>query len=282
MINALTVDVEDWYQTNGLDIPVKQWDGFEDRIVGSTMRLLSLLDRHNIKATFFILGCVARKHPRLIKAIDSKGHEIGSHGGWHQLLSRLTLEQFREDLLFSKDVLEQITGKPVVMYRAPSWSIDNERLDYLTQLSECGFTLDSSIQPFRTPLSGMKDAPVTPFYPVVRGQQLSMLEVPTSVLDIKGLRIPFSGGFYLRAMPYAFTAAAMKRLNRTRPAMIYIHPWELDPEMPRLKVPKHIAFVQYYRVASTERKLTNLLTQFKFSTLGELVANEDYPAVRLS
>lgn len=281
MLNALTVDVEDWYQTNGLDIPIERWPDYEDRVVKNTIRVLDLLDEFTTRGTFFVLGCVAEKQPQLIADIVKRGHEIGSHGGWHRLLTRLNLAEFRKDVLYSKRVLEEIVNKPVTMYRAPSWSIGPAQYPMLKILCELGFTLDSSIQPFHTPLSGIKGAPIRPFRPVVGGEELDILEFPSTVFSVGAGTIPFSGGFYLRAMPYAFIRRALRRINRIRPGMVYVHPWEFDPEQPRLQAPPLIRLAQYYRLQAMEPKLRKLLQDFKFAPLSEVTANQSYERIVL-
>lgn len=285
-MNALTIDVEDWYHTNGLDMPADTWDRCEDRVVRNTVKVLDLLDEYGVKGTFFVLGCVASHHPELVKDIAGRGHEIGSHGGWHQMLTRMSPEQFREDLLYSKAVLEQVTGKTVTMFRAPSWSITPDNYRVLDILQEEGFTVDSSFQPFETPLSGIKNAPRMPFHPIVNGKRLGLVEFPSTVYSFGPWTVPFSGGFYLRAMPLAFIIKALKAVNAKGPGMIYLHPWEFDPEQPKvdIRLSPMIRLAQYYRLNATERKLRKLLSLFPFCPLGELIhsKNSNYPSVKLS
>jgi polysaccharide deacetylase family protein (PEP-CTERM system associated) len=277
MQNALTVDVEDWYMTNGLDIDPSRWHEFEERVVPNTLELLELFEAYGVKATFFILGCVAERYPSLVEQIARKGHEIGSHGGWHRLLTTLTLDQFREDLRYSKRVLENISGRIVRLYRAPSWSVVPERYEVLRILKEEGFDCDSSMQPFRTPISGAFGTPHEPFEPVLGGKLVGVVEFPPTVLKLASVTIPFSGGFYLRAVPYPIVQFALKRVNRTRPGMIYVHPWEIDPDPPRIQASAFIRFIQYYRLAGTKRKLERLLKDFSFAPLGSLLHDRPYP-----
>ncbi|MCZ8512622.1 DUF3473 domain-containing protein [Paenibacillus filicis] len=283
MLNALTVDVEDWYMTSDFDIPHQEWHRFEDRVAGSTRMLLELFEKYEVKGTFFILGCVASRHPELVAEIAGRGHEIASHGYWHRMLTRLSEEEFREDLRLSKRLLEEISGSPVTMFRAPSWSIAKDRFHYLRIMEEEGFHCDSSLQPFRTPLSGVDGAPLEPFMPVVNGRKLELLEFPPTVLQMKGIRMPFSGGFYLRVLPYPFIRQALRSVNRTRPGMIYIHPWEVDPDQPRLPGSPLVRLSHYYRLRSTLGKLERLLQDFEFVPLGKLLepSKDSYPAVAL-
>ncbi|BAU29709.1 polysaccharide deacetylase family protein (PEP-CTERM system associated) [Aneurinibacillus soli] len=282
MKNALTVDVEDWYMTSDFHFDVSTWDTFEDRVVQNTMQLLELFSYYQVKGTFFILGCVAEKHPTLVEEIARRGHEIGSHGGWHQMVNSMSIEQFHEDLLYSKHILEGITGQNVQLYRAPSWSITPERYEVLRILANEGFVCDSSLQPFRTPLSGIKGAPHTPFIPVLNGEALSLLEFPPVVLKKGGVTFPFCGGFYLRALPTSFLTWALRQVNRTRLGMIYVHPWEVDTEQPRLKTSPLIRFVHYYNLGTTRRKLERLLQEFSFTTLGELIASQTFSPIALT
>lgn len=282
MQNALTVDVEDWYQTNDFNFPVSDWQQYEDRVVANTLRIVELLSRFQVRGTFFILGSIAEKHPDLVEEIARNNHEIGSHGGWHRLLHELSEEQFREDLRYSKRVLEEITGRKVVWFRAPSWSIAKGRFEVLRILREEGFTGDSSVQPFRTPLSGISGAPEYPFAPVLDGKSLDLLEFPSTVLKMSCLTIPFSGGFYLRAMPYWFIAWALRRVNRRQPGMIYVHPWEIDTEQPRLMTSPLIQLAHYYNLHTTWGKLERLLRDFTFLPLSEIMEKGKYPEVHLS
>jgi polysaccharide deacetylase family protein (PEP-CTERM system associated) len=241
-----------------------------------------MLDKHRVKATFFVLGCVAQKHPELIRSIAHGGHEVGSHGVWHQMLRELTLEEFREDLRESRRIIEGITGKEVTLYRAPSWSVTSDRYEVLNVLSEEGFICDSSIQSFVTPLSGISGAPDQPFHPIVGGKRLDLLEVPSSVLRMGKLTLPFSGGFYLRALPYFYVSWALRQINRTNPGMVYVHPWELDTDFPKLKVSPLVKLAQYYRLKSTERKLDRLLDEFEFAPLGEIIRERIFPDIPLN
>ncbi|WP_336787921.1 DUF3473 domain-containing protein [Paenibacillus sp. MMO-177] len=282
MRNALTVDVEDWYMTNGLNIPPSEWHRYDDRVVGSTTGLLDLFDRYKVKGTFFILGSVAQRHPGLIEDIARRGHEIASHGYWHQLVTSQSLEAFREDVRDSKEILERITGRTVTLYRAPSWSMEPERYEALNILAEQGFVCDSSMQPFRTPLSGIAGAPHQPFTPLLNDMETGVIEFPPSVTEVAGMTVPFSGGFYLRAIPYAFVKWALSRVNKTRPGMIYIHPWEIDPGQPRVQTSAFIKLIQYYGLNGTVSKLEQLLNDFSFQPLGEVIrSHTNYPKHRL-
>lgn len=282
LLNALTVDLEDWYQTNDLDIAVDRWGSFEDRIEYSTGVLLELLSRHQLKATFFVLGCLAGKHPRMVAEIASAGHEVGSHGYWHRLVYRQTREEFRSDLLSSKRILEDITGREINMYRAPSWSIGRGTLWALEILEEEGFRCDSSIQPFMTPLSGISGAPVAPYYPVVGGRRLSLLEFPPTTIQIGSFHLPFAGGFYLRILPRVVVSWALASVNKRYPGMVYVHPWEIDAGQPRLTTKAVINLVHYFNLNKTEKKLEHLFRNFRFVPLGYLTSKGSYPDIPIN
>lgn len=281
MKNAFTVDVEDWYQTLDFDFDISQWERFEDRVVKNTHTVLNLLERNNTKATFYVLGCIAKKHPELVKEIAAGGHEIGSHGMWHTMVTRQTREEFRADIKEAKQVLEDITGAEIGLYRSSSWSIQERTLWALEILEEEGYVCDSSIQPFRTPLSGMRKVLCEPFHPVVNGKTLKLVEFPPTVGKLGPMTFPFAGGLYLRVIPYFLIKRFLNKVNQLRPGMVYTHPWELDPQQPRLKVPLHIQGTHYYHLEKTEGKLEQLLKDYQFMPLGELIKNKEYPVYQL-
>ena len=269
-MNGLTVDVEEYYHANGLNLPINTWNRFESRVVESTQRLLECFDRYQLKATFFIVGCVARDHPELVKEIVSLGHEIGSHSGWHRLLTEINEIEFREDVRTVKQLLEDISGQEVYQYRAPSWSLVNSRYGWLRLLADEGYRIDSSIQPCQTKLGGVRNAPSRPFYPIIEGEKLPIIEFPATVWSWGPLRVPCGGGFYLRFFPWVMTAWLLSKINQSRPGMMYIHPWEMDPEQPRIDAAFLYRFAQYNQLHRTERKLNEILSRFSFLPLGQL------------
>lgn len=278
LFNVITVDVEEWYHSNGLNIPSEKWGEYPSKVEENTMELLELFDSYQVKATFFILGCVAKDHPALVKEIDSRGHEIGSHGLNHRLVSELSINEFTVDFVESKAILEDIIGKKICYYRAPSWSISKEKLEVLFILEEHGIICDSSLQPFQTPLSGINGAPSEPFIPILNGRTLKLIEFPPTVCNVLNhLKVPYAGGFYLRFFPYWFIENGLKKLNTEREGMVYIHPWELDPNIPRLMTRPHIKFIHYYNLSKSKWKLEKLLKAFKFSTIGEVIQGKKYP-----
>lgn len=272
MLNAFTVDVEDWYHGNDFNIDFRFWHDFEDRVCGSTERLLDLLALHVVKATFFVLGFVAERHPKLVERIAREGHEVGTHGYCHRLVYTQTREEYREDLRRSKAALEDITGKALYAYRAPSWSITCKSLWALEILEEEGFLYDSSIFPVVTPFGGIVGAPRFPYKPTFQRQH-DIIEFPPSVLEVAGvLRVPFSGGFFLRGLPCRFIQRALRSINGMGfPALVYVHPWELDLEQPVLQVPFPRKFIHYRGLRTTQRKIEALLGEFRFAPAGEVL-----------
>ncbi|NRD77987.1 DUF3473 domain-containing protein [Bacillus sp. BRMEA1] len=272
MLNALTVDVEDWYHTNGLNIPQKEWDSLPSTVLPNTMRLLDLFDEFEVKGTFFVLGDVAKRYPQLVREIVNRGHEIGSHGMYHQLVYKQSLEEFKADVLESIETLKEISGQNITLYRAPSWSISEDRLGVLEFLEQNGIKVDSSLQPFKTPLSGMSGIPTRPFKPMLGGKSLNLIEFPPTVWQIsKNFTFPFAGGFYLRFFPKLVIAYLLNKLNEKKPGLVYIHPWEIDPFIPKRKTSLFIYIIQYYRLKSTERKLRSLLGKFQFAPVGKVL-----------
>jgi Predicted xylanase/chitin deacetylase len=281
MLNALTVDVEDWYHTLDFNFPAETWGNYEDRIEYSLKKLTDLFAEHDLKATFFVLGCVAQKHKALIRGLAQQGHEIGSHGCWHRLVTLQDEAAFRADVRESKALLSDITGKKVELFRASSWSISQSTLWALKILEEEGFVCDSSIQPFKTFLSGMAGAPVGPFHPVVNGERLNLLEIPPTVYRLGKITVPFCGGFYLRAVPLPMIKGFMRGVNKTRSGLVYIHPWEVDEKQPRLKVSPMVKLSHYYRLNQNLDKFEKLIQSFAFAPLGALLKNERYPSVSI-
>lgn len=281
MKNALTIDVEDWYHTMDFNFPLSKWNSFEDRLHYGMNAILEILSKHQVQATFFVLGYAAKKHPKLIRELANEGHEIGSHGSFHRMVFTQTQQEFREDVRASKCLIEDIIGKKVEFFRASSWSISPKTLWALHILEEEGYTCDSSIQPFKTPLSGFRNAPITPFYPCINGKTLKLLEFPSTVVSLGKVRFPFCGGLYMRALPLSFIKSALKKVNKERNGMLYIHPWEMDNDQPRLKVPPHIKFTHYYNLDKTIDKLDHLLEEFEFVPLGDIIKGRQYPVLSI-
>lgn len=267
MKNILTIDLEDWY--HGIELPQSSWTRCEDRIERNADKLLSYLSESKTKATFFVLGCVAEKFPSLVREIAEEGHEVGTHGYAHEFVYKLTKAEFELDLLRSIDCLEQCIGDKVKGYRAPYFSITKESFWALEVIGKHGIEYDSSIFPIKNYRYGIPDAKRFPNLVDTKNGQL--LEIPISTIEISKQRFSFFGGFYLRFSPYCFIKQAIQWLNKQgQPAVIYLHPWELDPNHPRLKeLPLRIKLTHYYNLKSTERKLRRLLRDFEFIPAGE-------------
>jgi polysaccharide deacetylase family protein (PEP-CTERM system associated) len=272
-LNALTVDVEDYYHVSAFEAiaPRERWDEFESRIVGSTGRLLDLLERASVKATFFILGWVAERHPGLVRSIQAAGHEVACHSYWHRLVYRQTPREFRADLCRARDVLQDITGERVTAYRAPSFSITRQSLWALDILIEEGFAFDSSVYPTYHDRYGIPGAPSRPY--MIRRPAGVLHEFPMAVWRKFGYPLPVGGGGYFRLYPYLLTRLGLRSLNaRGTPFAAYVHPWEVDPEQPRLAPGRLRAFRHYVGLRRTERRLARLLRDFRLGTLSAALA----------
>ena len=272
---ALTVDVEDWF--HGLELPESRWAGREPRVVDATVRLLDLLAEHDARATFFVLGRVAEAHPDLVGRILAAGHDVGSHGYAHQFVYRQTPDEFARDLDRSLVALARAGAPAVRAYRAPYFSITRRSLWALDVLAAAGIDLDSSIMPAPNPRYGIPDAPLGPHLIETLGG-LPILEAPVSCLALGGARVPFAGGFYLRFFPRAVVQALVRRaLAAGRPVVLYLHPWELDPEQPRVALPRRVSATRYHRLGCTRDKLAGLLARFRWTTLAD--ALHDAPVI---
>lgn len=274
MKNALTFDVEDYFQVSAFADQVKteKWGSFESRLAANIEKILLMLAERNTKATFFILGWVAETHPQVVADIARAGHEIACHSHRHRRVFEMTPQEFRQDTLAAKHMLEETSGKKVLGYRAPSFSITSNSLWAFDILTELGFTYDSSIFPVNHPNYGMPEVSRRPF--VISTEEGPLVEFPMPTLEFARRRSPFAGGAYLRLLPYWYTRWGIRYLNRCEGQSVctYIHPWEIDPEQPRLKggLPARIRHTLGLR--GLETKLRNLLRDFEFCPLGELVA----------
>jgi len=267
--NALTIDFEDWYQ--GLEIHYSDWHKFEDRIKAVSEKLLRILDENNTKATFFVLGYIAEQHPELVKDIKAAGHEIGTHGFSHTLIYTQTPEVFQSEMERAINFLEDLTGEKVVGHRAPFFSITKDSLWALDILGELGIRYDSSIFPVLNYRYGIAGAPRFPYQ--IKREKYEFTEFPISTLKLPGVTLPISGGAYFRIYPYQVTKQALRAVNRTgNPVTFYLHPWELDPEHPRIKLPRRIAgLTHYFNLGATERRFRKLLSDFKFAPMREVL-----------
>lgn len=278
MLNALTIDVEDYFQVNAFARYVKQeqWDGFPLRVDRNTRHILDMLDSFSIKATFFILGWVAERLPELAKEIHRRGHEIACHGYGHELIYVIGPERFRADLRRSKALLEDQCGVSVNGYRAPSYSITKQSLWALDILVEEGFKYDSSIFPVLHDTYGIPDAERFPH--TIRTGAGSLVEFPLTTLPLqlgwKKMHLPIAGGGYLRLLPVGIIRSGIEKINRVekQPAVLYFHPWEIDPGQPRIKAGLKSSFRHYLNLHKTEGKLVKLFCSSMFAPMKEVLA----------
>jgi polysaccharide deacetylase family protein (PEP-CTERM system associated) len=272
-LNALTIDVEDYYHVSGFERCVARadWDGFESRVAASTRLLLGLLDEAGVRGTFFVLGWVAERQPRLVRDIRAAGHEIGCHSYEHRLIYEQTPGQFRADLRRSRDVLEDLLGERVTAYRAPSFSVTRRSEWALDVLIEEGFTLDSSIYPTLHDRYGLPGTPLEPH--LIRRAGGELWEFPPPVWKVLRWPLPVGGGGYFRLYPYALTRRGLAAINAAgRPFAVYLHPWEFDPDQPRLRPGWLRAFRHYVGLRRTAPRLRKLLADFAFGSLTESLA----------
>ena len=272
-LHAMSIDVEDYFHVAALSGVIKpeQWPTLPSRVEQNTRKLLGLFERHQVKATFFVLGWVAEHHPELVREIDRAGHEIASHGYSHQLIYRQSPETFRQETRRSKALLEDITGKAVHGYRAASYSITRDSLWALDILAECGFRWDSSIFPIRHDNYGIPGSPRAPY--TIRTENGALLqEFPLTTARVFGLPVPAAGGGYFRQFPYPLFRYLFNNAsgNGHRPQMFYLHPWEVDPEQPRFNNASWFSrFRHYTNLDKCEQRLEHLLQDFRFSTVSE-------------
>ena len=286
MSHFFTVDVEDYFQVNAFERVVDraEWDAFPGRVERSTERLLDLLNRKQAVGTFFTLGWVARKYPRLVRRITDAGHEVASHSWWHKRVTGLSPEEFREEVRSSRAILEDAGGQRVYGFRAPSFSIVPGREWALDILLEEGYAYDSSLFPIRRPDYGYPSANPDPHVWLRAAGRL--LELPPATTTAFGLRVPAAGGGYFRQFPYAVTRRAFHQCElRGVPGMFYIHPWEVDPDQPRLSVPLVARLRHYTGLRRTLPRLERLLSEFRFTSVARhfglapnLAGPVDWPA----
>lgn len=273
-LHALTVDVEDYFHVTAFEdcVTRAQWPALASRVERNTLRMLELFARHDARATFFILGWVAVRMPQVVREIQSAGHEIASHGFWHQRIYHQSPVEFRSDLRRSKHLLENLTGVEVTMYRAPTFSITAESLWALDILVEEGFTLDASIFPIRHDRYGIPTA-ATSLHQLTT-EAGPIWEFPPTVAEFRGMRLPVGGGGYFRLLPWSATRALWRRCEQSSqgPLMFYLHPWEIDPEQPRIGGAGRLNQWRHrLNLASTERKLAALLNEFRFGAISDVL-----------
>ena len=268
--NALTIDVEDYFQVSAFApyIARHEWDRRECRVERNVDRILALLDANGTHATFFTLGWVAERYPQLVRAIVDGGHELASHGYGHERASDLTEAAFFEDVDRAKKLLEDLSGHAVQGYRAPSFSIGAGNLWAFDTLARAGHRYSSSVYPIRHDHYGMPDSPRFA-YRLASG----LLEIPPTTLRLMQRNLPSSGGGYFRLLPYALSRWMLERVNRIdrEPAVFYFHPWELDPQQPRVSgIDAKTRFRHYVNIPRMERRLQQLMSDFRWGRMDEI------------
>lgn len=272
-LNALTIDVEDWFHVANLKDVIKEsdWESCESRINYTMIKIISILHHKNVKATFFVLGWIAERNPEIVELIHEAGHEIGSHGYSHRSIYELSKDEFKREIVTSIDKLSGISGQKIIGFRAPNYSIEPSTKWAWQILAEAGIKYDSSIFPVKHNRYGFDSAPRFPFT-IDLNSHGQITEFPLSTIKFLGNNMPVAGGAYLRLYPYWFIRSAIRRINNSgKPAIIYFHPWEIDPEQPRIKTNFSTRIKHYGNLYTTEQKLCQLLDEFKFTTVKEIL-----------
>jgi len=275
MINALTFDIEDYYQVEAFKdyITYEEWPNYPSRVVENTRKITDILDERGVKATFFILGWVAERFPDMVKHIAEDGHEIATHGYAHQMVYTQNEEEFERDIAASIGILESISGQKIIGYRAPTYSIIEESFWALDILIKHGMLYDSSIFPITHDRYGVPDGERFP-YSIDRADGKSIVEFPLSTLRFFGKwNFPIAGGGYMRLLPYWSLKAGLRHLNKQQqPSIIYLHPWELDPDQPRIpNLSLSIKFRHYLNLHNTAEKLRRLIRDFEFAPIRDVL-----------
>ena len=274
--NAMTIDVEDYFHVSAFasHIPREAWDILPCRVERNIDQILLLLDEKQIKATFFTLGWIAERYITMIRRIAENGHELASHGCEHHRVSNMNSAQFREDIIKSKKLIEDIGGNPVWGYRAPSFSINSQNLWAFDLLEEAGYRYSSSIYPVRHDHYGMPDAPRFAFYP---NPTQNLLELPVTTVSLFGRNIPAGGGGYFRLWPYSISRWFIHKVNNQdhRPAIFYFHPWEMDPAQPRQQgINFKTRFRHYLNLDRMEKRLKLLINDFEWGRMDQIFLDQ--------
>jgi len=273
IVNAMSIDVEDYFHVSVFDgiVPRSGWDTMESRVCANTERLLDIFAEYEVRSTFFVLGWVGERYPDLVKTIAARGHEVASHGYAHRLVYDQTRAAFRDDVRRAKALLEDASGRPVLGYRAPSYSITPRSLWALDVLIEEGYRYDSSIFPIRHDRYGIPVSDRRPYR--IDRPSGGLMEVPGSTTRLGPMNLPVAGGGYFRILPYRWTRWGIARVNEreNRAAVFYLHPWEIDPGQPRLPAGRLGRFRHYRNLTHTEVRLRQLLTDFRFDTMERMV-----------
>jgi polysaccharide deacetylase family protein (PEP-CTERM system associated) len=272
--NALTIDVEDYFQVSALAPHVDRatWDTRPCRVERNVSRLLEMFADSGARATFFTLGWVAERYPHLVRDIVAQGHELASHGYAHLRATEQTRREFSSDIRSAKRLLEDVSGQPVKGYRAPSFSIGRGNEWAFDELLDAGYAYSSSVYPVRHDHYGVPDAPRFPYR-----TRPGLLEIPLTTTPLLGRNLPASGGGFFRLLPYGVSRWALRRVNRIdqRPAIFYLHPWEIDPEQPRIAgASAKTRFRHYLNLGRTESRLSRLLRDFQWGRVDDVFAHQ--------
>jgi polysaccharide deacetylase family protein (PEP-CTERM system associated) len=271
MKNVLSVDVEDWFQVSNFDgvVPRDSWDSQPSRVERNTRRLLDLFDAAGARGTFFVLGWIAERYPDLVREIRARGHDLASHGYGHELVYHLNPQSFAADLLRASSAIESAGGATPKGYRAPSFSIDRRSFWAFDVLAQQGYAYDSSVFPVHHPRYGVPQFPRTPIR-VRTSEGRVLAEFPLTTARVLGRNVGAAGGGYLRILPLAVLEHAFGAMNESgEPACLYVHPWEIDPEQPRVRVKGLGRFTHYTNLDRTEGRLKRLLRRFEFAPMEE-------------
>jgi len=264
----MSVDVEDYFQVEAFAdcVSPESWDSWPSRVAGNTRRILDLFDELNIKATFFFVGWIAKKFPSLVREVVGRGHEVACHSYWHRAVYKLTPQEFREDTRRARDVIQEASGIRVLGYRAPTWSITRACLWAIDILTEEGFEYDSSIYPIHHDLYGMPNARRFP-YTLEASNGQTLREFPPATVSIFGLTLPAAGGGYLRIFPQRYNEYAFRQGERAgEPVSVYFHPWEIDPEQPRISGRLRSRFRHYTNLHKMEDRLVHIMCAHQFGS----------------
>jgi len=278
IVNAMTVDVEDYFHVRAFANVLDRgaWEHLPSRVEANTDRVLGLFAEKDIRATFFVLGWVAERHPAIVRRIAAGGHEIASHGYGHQGIDGQTMEQFRADVRRTKHLLEDIGQRRVRGYRAPTFSVSTKTWWAYEVLAEEGYTYSSSIYPIAHDLYGMPNAPRLPFRPTAE----ALLEIPMTTLRLFHRNFPASGGGYFRLLPYGISRRAIEYLNRDEhlPCVFYWHPWEIDPDQPRVAHSGLRSRVRHYtNLSRMQRRIARLLGDFAWGRMDDVFLAAQVP-----
>lgn len=281
IVNGLSVDVEDWFHVGAFEDVIARgdWDAIASRVEDNVARILDMFAAAEVSATFFTLGWVAKRHPALIRRIADAGHEIASHGSDHARVFNFTPKQFGEDLKIARAILEDASGQMVSGYRAPSFSIDKRNLWAFEELAAQSYAYSSSVAPITHDHYGWREAPRFAFHPLPGSE---LIEIPVTTAILGGRRVAAGGGGFFRVLPYAFSRWAIRQVNRRdeRPAVFYFHPWEIDPDQPRVANASIRSKLRHYtNLDKMADKLRELVLEFRWGRMDELARGEAWHAV---